>query len=97
MVNLKTTKVKRQWIHPLNGLKNIAEIRVSKRGTKYFCIYLTLGSMWPRPVKELRLSVLKDAAVWLAEMAEANNMPNDWLEDLLDHIYAELNRRMNKS
>ncbi len=97
MVNLKNTKIKRQWIHPLNGSRNIAEIRVGKRGTEYFCLYFSLTAVQPRPVIELRVSVLKDAAVWIAELAESNpHMPADWLESLLDFIYLELNRRLNK-
>lgn len=98
MVNLKSTKVKRQWIHPLNGLKNIAEIRVGKRGTEYFCLYITDGAIFPRPVIELRVSLLKEAAVWVCQLAEDNpRVCNaEWLESLLDFIYAELNRRLNK-
>lgn len=101
----KKTKVLRQWIHPLNGSRNIAEIRVGKRGTEYFCLYLPAqpdpltgiqGRDHLRPVKDLRVSALKDAAVWIAGLAETNQVPEEWLESLLDFIYAELNRRLNK-
>lgn len=97
MVNIKATKTRRQWMHPLNGSRNIAEIRVGKRGTEYFCMYFDLHSKFPKPVIELRLSTLKDAATWVCQLAEDNNMPADWLESLLDFIYLELNRRLNKT
>jgi hypothetical protein len=100
VVNLKSTKIKRQWSAP-NSSNNIAEIRVGKRGTEYFCLWLPpmipSGSPMLRPVIELRVSVLKDAAVWIATLAEERKMPEDWLESLLDFIYLELNRRLNKA
>lgn len=99
MVNLQKTKRKQGSEWTLNG-KKIAEIRVGGRGTEYFCLYLPPvtgeGNSHLRAVRDLRVSVLKDAAVWVVELAENHSMPPQWLESLLDYIYMELNRRLNK-
>jgi hypothetical protein len=99
VVNLQKTKKLREWKDPSRPGHTIAQIREGKRGTQYFCLAVALaGAEFTtlRAVKDLRVCVLKDAAVYVATLSEEHNMYEGWLETLLDFIYLELNRRLNK-
>lgn len=108
MRDLKKTKSRRFWNYG-NGegySKCFAEIRVGKRGAEYFCLWIEWDlTRWfdkkldPQlyDARDLHMTQLRDAAQKAVTIYEENNLPAEWLESLLDFIYAEINRRVNKT
>lgn len=77
----------------------IAGLYKSKRGLEYFGWYMKMsGFSSPRvvPLHTLRLTVLRDCVVWAAEAVEKNELKPEELEIVLDYLFAEMNRRVNK-
>jgi hypothetical protein len=107
MRDLSNTKVIQRWEDKLG--RCVAQIRQVKRtGNKFFCLVIVhpasefLGKERPetrhtRDVRDIRMAELRHAAAYVVELAEAQQMDPKWLEELLDFIYAEMNRRLNKT
>jgi hypothetical protein len=90
------------------GKPGFANFMQGPRGKHYFALLLKLPGSLPGTfedsyhrrivnIENLRLPMLRQATIDAAEAAEKGQLSLEELEKVLDYLFAELNRRMNKN
>lgn len=81
---------------------NVAGIYESQKGHEFFGwhtkIHGLMGDISTRvvPIKTLRLTALRACTIAAVEAVEKNELSQADLEIVLDYLFAELNKRLNK-
>ena len=81
------------------------QVREDAKGNEYCCLMvqipmglpnLEVKNWIPVDIKRMRMSELRKAALSYVDYHDRGFLPDSALELLLDYIYGELNRRLNK-
>lgn len=105
MRDLSKTKIIESW---QAGRIPVIERRVGVKGADYICWMLNISTSFqnmpglvstkwvPRDLRDLRMSELRKAVLTIVDYNERGYLTCESTETLLDFIYSELNRRLNK-